>query len=83
MVSGQGHTGSAGGGSGNEDEAKRKLAEEQRRRVQLGDDIDQEGVIVWKYPFKGKMLRIETPEDITSDLWNKLKRYIEVLQPDK
>ena len=59
------------------------LAEEQRRTSLPTDDIDQEGVIVWKYPFKGKTLRIETPEDITHELWNKLKRYIEVLEPEK
>lgn len=45
------------------------------------DGNEQFGVIVWKYPFQGKMLRIETPENLTNEIWEKLNRYIQVLKP--
>lgn len=44
-------------------------------------DDDQDGVIVWKYPFQGKMLRVETPENMTKEIWEKLNKYIQVLSP--
>jgi len=40
-----------------------------------------EGVIVWTYPCGDKMLRIETPENMTKEIWEKLNKYIQVLQP--
>ncbi|HWY29904.1 MAG TPA: hypothetical protein VNX46_04070, partial [Candidatus Acidoferrum sp.] len=42
---------------------------------------DQEGVIVWTYPCGDKFLRIETPENMTKETWEKLNKYIQVLQP--
>jgi hypothetical protein len=42
---------------------------------------NQEGVIVWTYPCAGKFLRIETPENMTQEVWEKLNKYIQVLQP--
>jgi hypothetical protein len=44
---------------------------------------DHEGIVVWKYPFKGKMFRIETPENISVELCEKLKKYIDVLKPNE
>ena len=41
----------------------------------------QQGVIVWTYPCGDKMLRIETPENMTKEIWEKLNKYIQVLQP--
>ena len=45
------------------------------------NDPDQVGVIVWKYPYKGKTLRVETPEDMPKEVWQKLSAYIGVLEP--
>jgi hypothetical protein len=47
------------------------------------DESEQLGVIVWKYPYKGKSLRVETPEDMSREVWEKLNRYITVLEPEK
>jgi hypothetical protein len=46
------------------------------------DREPSEGVIIWTYPCGGKTLRIETPEDLTIDVWNKLNRYLQVLKPE-
>lgn len=48
----------------------------------VSDQHDQTGVIVWKYPCEGKMLRIETPENMSLNTWEKLNRYIQVLKPE-
>jgi hypothetical protein len=42
---------------------------------------DQSGVIVWKYPVQGMTLRVETPENMTKEIWEKLNKYIQVLKP--
>jgi hypothetical protein len=42
---------------------------------------NQEGVIVWTYPCAGKFLRVETPENMTKEIWDKLMKYIQVLEP--
>jgi hypothetical protein len=47
----------------------------------IQEDVEQAGVIVWKYPFQGKNLRIETPENLTKEIWEKLNKYIQVLKP--
>jgi hypothetical protein len=59
-----------------------RRVDERRKPLDPAEDDNQEGVVVWKYPFKGRTLRIETPEDMTPEIWNKLKRYIDVLNPD-
>ena len=46
-------------------------------------EAEQTGVIVWKYPYKDKTLRVETPEDMPREVWEKLNRYISVLEPEK
>jgi hypothetical protein len=41
------------------------------------------GVTVWQYPFKGKTFRIETPEELPREIWEKLSRYLNVIEPPK
>lgn len=57
--------------------------EEKQLPSERQEDDDQDGIVVWKYPFKGKMLRIETPENISKELCEKLQRYIDVLKPSE
>ncbi len=48
----------------------------------LGEsDSHQNGVIVWKYPCGENFLRLETPETMTKEIWEKLNKYIQVLKP--
>lgn len=59
----------------------RQNPSDMRLEVQpLGDLV---GVTVWQYPFKGKVFRIETPDDMPREVWEKLSRYVSVLEPDK
>jgi hypothetical protein len=47
------------------------------------DDLDgDDDVLVWLYPFHGRKLRIETPATITKDVWNKINRYLQALDPE-
>jgi len=39
------------------------------------------GIVVWTYPCEGRTLRIETPENITPEVWQKLSRYLDVIKP--
>lgn len=41
-------------------------------------DNTQEGVVVWKH---GKNLRVETPENLTIEIWEKLNKYIQAIKP--
>jgi len=43
---------------------------------------DPVGVVVWTYPCDGKRLRIETPENMTMEVWEKLRRYLDVVKPE-
>ena len=45
------------------------------------DRLQQDGIIVWTYPCAGKFLRVETPEKMTQEIWEKLNKYIQILQP--
>jgi len=47
------------------------------------DDSDTVGVVVWKYPCHGKWLRLEAPENLTLEVWEKLNLYLQVLKPKK
>lgn len=46
-----------------------------------GDDQDDD-VIVWLYPCKGRKLRIETPATMTKEVWCRITRYLDALDPD-
>jgi hypothetical protein len=39
------------------------------------------GTVVWSYPCEGNEVRVETPQNLTKEVWEKLKRYIDVLEP--
>jgi hypothetical protein len=43
------------------------------------DEPDSPGVITWKY----KALRVHTPDDMTREIWEKLKAYVDILEPSK
>lgn len=45
------------------------------------EEKDKPGVNVWKYSFQGSTFRIETPENMTKELWEKLNKYLQVIQP--
>jgi hypothetical protein len=38
---------------------------------------------VWAFSGLGKSIRLETPEDMPSDLWEKLNKYVQILKPEK
>ena len=39
------------------------------------------GNTVWAFPFRGSYIRLETPEEMTPELWDKLDAYIKILKP--
>jgi hypothetical protein len=64
-----------------EDRTDRPVKERRRDIVRDVDD-SPEGIVVWSYPCEGRKLRIETPENITMDTWQKLNRYMQVIKPE-
>jgi hypothetical protein len=42
---------------------------------------NQAGIIVWSYPCGEKFVRIETPETMTKEVWDKVNKYIQILEP--
>ena len=51
----------------------------QHRQSQSKKSRTISGVITWKY----KALRVHTPDDITREVWEKLKAYVDILEPPK
>jgi hypothetical protein len=43
------------------------------------DEPDPPGAITWKY----KDLRVHTPDDMSREVWEKLKAYVDILEPPK
>lgn len=39
------------------------------------------GVNAWTYSSKGSQIKVQTPEIITMELWNKLNAYVQILKP--
>ena len=67
-----------------DDDENQELPRNKRRETKIKkDDPEQDDVVVWKYPFGGRMLRVETPAEIPRDVWDKLKSYIDILEPPK
>jgi len=48
----------------------------------VGVDDAPPGNTVWSYSHKGKVIRVQTPEDISSELWQKLEAYVKILKPE-
>jgi len=38
---------------------------------------------VWMYTEEGKTIRLETPDNLTASLWDRLNRYVDILKPAK
>jgi hypothetical protein len=43
---------------------------------------EENPVAVWTYPCAGTTVRVETPENLSPAVWERLNRYIQVLKPD-
>jgi hypothetical protein len=39
------------------------------------------GNTAWTFPFRGTYIRLETPEEMTNELWEKLNAYVQILKP--
>jgi len=85
LTSGHGpHRESESKGSGHkQNQEKDEGTRQDGQRDRLPADTGDRGkVVIWTYRFEGKSFHIETPEDITTELCDKLKRYIDVLNPN-
>lgn len=74
---------SAGQGLGGQREEQKSKNPALLRQYESEIGLDQVGVTVWQYPFKGRVFRVETPEDMPREVWEKLNRYVSVLEPAK
>lgn len=48
----------------------------------IGTDEAPPGCTAWSYAYKGKLIRVQTPEDMTKELWEKLEAYVKILKPE-
>lgn len=62
-------------------QSRNDIPPSRQKPPQNENESPQEGVIVWKYPCGDNFLRLETPENMTKEIWEKLNKYIQVLKP--
>lgn len=47
-----------------------------------GERMKMSTVDTWIFTLDGKMLKVETPSDLSMELWRKLDQYVNLLKPE-